>query len=430
MAEHPLADGPRIDVAVIGGGPAGLAAATALKEAGVGRVAVLEREVQAGGIPRHCGHPPFGMREFGRILRGPAYAARLVARAERAGVEIRTGTTVAEIRPGGRLLLSDAQGLFELPARRVILATGVRERSRAARLIGGARVQGVMNTGALQSLVYLKGRRPFRRPVILGSELVAFSAILTCRHAGIRPVAMIEPSARVIARWPSALLAPLAGVRLLRRTRLAEIHGERAVAAVSVIGPDGQRREIACDGVILSGDFTPEAGLARLGHLALDPGTGGPAVDQWGRCSDPRYFATGNLLRPVETAGRCWAEGRRCGHWVAHDLRHGLPRNGRTIAIETADPRLKYAMPQRICLPLEASEMPGMKAVQLRVRAPLSGTLIARSAGRVLWQRHISARPERRLSVPLDAFAQSADAAALLLQAKPGPAYAHEAEQC
>jgi len=398
VTEHPLTSRAPIDVAVIGGGPAGLAAATALKEAGIGRVVVLEREPQAGGIPRHCGHPPFGMREFRRILRGPVYAARLVARAERAGVEIHTLTTVAGIRPGGNLLVALPEGLIELTARRVIYATGVRERPRSARLIAGARAGGILNTGALQSMVYLKNRRPFRRPVIIGSELVAFSAIMTSRHAGIRPVAMIEAAPRVTARWPAALYPRLAGVRLLTGTRLLEIRGDTRVTGVSVAGPDGQKREIACDGVVLSGQFTPEASLARLGHLALDPGTGGPVVDQWGRCSDPAFFATGNLLRPVETAGWSWAEGRRCGQWVAEDIAGRLPAPAAFLDVEIGDPRLKYVMPQRIALPQGAE---GMAALQLRVTEPVRGELRALNESGILWRRKIHALPERRLLVPL-----------------------------
>lgn len=401
MAEHSLASGASIDVAVIGGGPAGLASATALKAARVGRVVVLEREAQAGGIPRHCGHPPFGMREFGRVLRGPAYAARLVARAARAGVEIHTLTTVVEARPGGNLLVAGPGGLLEVTARRVVYATGVRETPRSARLISGARVQGVMNTGALQSLVYLKKRRPFRRPVIIGSELVAFSAILTSRHAGIRPVAMIEADRRVTARWPGALFPPLAGVRLMTETRLVEIHGDNAVRAVSVAGPDGTTRQITCDGVVLSGQFTPEAALARSGHLAVDPATGGPVVDQWGRCSDPVYFATGNLLRPVETAGWSWREGTRTGQWVADDLAGKLPDIGRAIPLCIADSRIDYVMPQRI----QPGNGLGMPALQLRVGENINANLTVSQAGRTLWHQRIKMRPGRRILVPIAALA-------------------------
>ena len=398
-------DRGRIDVAVIGGGPAGLAAATALKRAGIPRVVVLEREAQAGGIPRHCGHPPFGMREFGRILRGPAYAARLVARASAAGVEIHRRTTVVEAGPCGRLLLTTPAGPVAIRPRRVIAATGVRETPRAARLIGGARVQGVVNTGALQSMVFLARRRPFRRPVIIGSELVAFSAIMTCRHARIRPLAMLEPAARVTARWPAALFPRLAGVPLATGSRLVEILGDETVTGVMVEAADGAITRLDCDGVILSGLFTPEASLARMGHLRVDPGTGGPEVDQWGRCSDPAYFATGNLLRPVETAGWSWREGARCGQWVADDLAGRLPAPAPGRRVSTND-ALKYAMPQRI-LPGQG----GMKYLQLRASRPVRGRLVVRDGAGILWQRRIDTRPERRILVPLHRLATPADGA-------------------
>ncbi len=399
MRNHPpLNSGAALDVAVIGGGPSGLAAATALKESGTARVVVLEREAQAGGIPRHCGHPPFGMREFRRVLRGPTYAARLVERALRAGVEIHTGTSVVQVRPGGSLLVAVAKGVMEISARRIILATGVREMPRSARLISGVRAQGVLNTGALQSMVYLKNRRPFHRPVIVGSELVAFSAIMTSRHAGIRPVAMIEANARVTARWPSALYPRLSGVSLLTGTRLLEIHGERSVTGVTVAGPDGARRCIDCDGVVLSGRFTPESTLARCGHLEVDPATGGPIVDQWGRCSDPVYFAAGNLLRPVETAGWSWSEGRKCGQWVADDLAGRLPPLVSALDVKTHDPRLKYVMPQKIMLPPAGT---GMVDLQLRVTRPVRGELVAVNGKGILWRQNIHALPERRVLVPI-----------------------------
>jgi NADPH-dependent 2,4-dienoyl-CoA reductase/sulfur reductase-like enzyme len=161
------------DVAVVGAGPAGLGAATALRAAGVERVLVIEREAAAGGTPRHCGHYPFGLREFRRLLRGPDYAARLVAAAKAAGVAILTSVTVLGVEAGPVLSLGTEAGVRRLAARRVVLATGVRETSRAARLIGGTKPGGVLSTGALQGLVYLNGQAPFRRPVILGTELVS-----------------------------------------------------------------------------------------------------------------------------------------------------------------------------------------------------------------------------------------------------------------
>jgi len=206
-------------------------------------------------------------------------AAESLAQAKAAGVAIHTATTVVGLEPGPLLRLSTPEGPRKLAAQRVLLATGVRETSRAARLIGGDRPLGVVTTGALQSLVYLAGRRPFRRPVILGTELVSFYALLTCRHAGIRPVAMIEANARTTARAFAASLPRLLGVPLHLATALTAIHGRARVEGVTLRRADGSTFDLPCDGVVVTGAFTPEATLARLGTLALNPGSGGPVID-------------------------------------------------------------------------------------------------------------------------------------------------------
>ena len=139
-----------VDVIIIGAGPAGLSAAVELRRHGIGRVVVLEREAEAGGIPRHCSHPPFGFREYGRILTGPAYAKRNVARAVAAGVEIRTRTSATALHAGGRIAVTSPDGVSEITGRRILLCLGAREAPRSARLIGGSRPIGVINTGALQ----------------------------------------------------------------------------------------------------------------------------------------------------------------------------------------------------------------------------------------------------------------------------------------
>ncbi|HKF62674.1 MAG TPA: FAD-dependent oxidoreductase, partial [Dongiaceae bacterium] len=236
------------EVAILGAGPAGLSAAIALRARGIGDIVVIEREDVPGGVPRHCGHPAFGLREFHRLLGGPAYASNLAAAAS--GIEIRCRCSVTAIEPGGRIRLLDPErGETSLEARAILLAFGVRETPRSARLVGGDRPWGVVTTGALQQFVYLQKIRPFRRAVVIGSELVAFSALLTLRHAGIEIAAMIEESPHITARRPGDLLARLVlGVPVLISTRLIAIHGLGQVEAVEV-EQAGQRRRIACDGV-------------------------------------------------------------------------------------------------------------------------------------------------------------------------------------
>jgi thioredoxin reductase len=385
----------RADVVIVGAGPAGLSAAIALKARGVGRVVALDREAEAGGIPRHCAHYPYGLREFRRLMKGPAYAARLVAEARAAGVEIATGATVASLEPGPALTVSTGSGLARITARAVLLATGVRETSRAQRLIGGTKPGGVLSTGALQGLVHLDGLRPFERPLVLGTELVAFSALLTCRHLGIRPRAMIEPGPRPVARWPAGLFPRLVGVDLLLRTGLEAIHGGDRVEAVTLRGPDGAARRLETDGVIVSGGFRPESALLADGPLERDPATGGPVVDQFGRCSEPGFFAAGNMLHPVETAGWCWREARAVGHAIADHLEGRLPPAEGALRLRAEGDALAYVAPQR----LTPGGSGALERLQIRLRRPARGRLVLSGPdGRVDLGR-IDSRPERRIGL-------------------------------
>ena len=309
------------DVAVIGGGPAGLAAATELRENGIKRVVVLEREAEAGGIPRHCGHPPFGLLEYKRILSGPSYAKRIVQTALDAGVQIVLKTSVVSLGRGGVLNIMSPAGSYELKAKRVLLATGTRETPRSARMVSGQRALGICNTGALQSMVYLKKSIPFKRPLVVGTEIVSFSALFTCRKAGIKPVAMLEEKAHTSVRWPIHYGARLLGVPLFLQTRILRIDGHERIESVRICDGGGNEKDISCDGVLFTGQFTPESSLARISHLELNTVTGEPVVDPYGRCSDPAYYAAGNVLfNPIKVAGKCWKGGRTTAQWIVKDL--------------------------------------------------------------------------------------------------------------
>ena len=389
------------DVAIVGGGPSGLAAASRLRQSGVKRVAIIEREPEAGGIPRHCGHPPFGMREFGRILSGPSYARRLVKRALSVDAEVRCNTSVVAVYPEGRLLLSSDAGQETLQAKRILLATGVRESSRAARFIGGDRLPGVVSTGALQSLVYLKGMRPFQRPIIIGSELVSFSALLTCRHAGITPRAIIEENPRITARSFALGLPLVRGISVMTNARVEKILGDRRVTGVLIRHLDQDREEVLeADGVIVSGAFAPESTLARMAGIAIDTASGAAAVDQTGRSSDPHVFLAGNALRPVETAGWSWREGVRAGELIAQDLVQAPTESSAECVVRAFDP-IRYVVPQRLRLPIGQKHLGD---IQLRVSRPVNGQLFVSVNGRLIWSRRLRSLPERRITLPIAIF--------------------------
>ncbi len=382
------------DVVIVGAGPTGLAAARGLVGRGVTDVVVLEREAEAGGIPRHCGHGGFGWMEFRRLMSGPALARRMVAAA--APAQIHASVTVTALRPDGLLELATPDGPVQIRGRRVLLATGVRETPRAARLVSGGRPWGVMTTGALQQFVYLARSRPFRRAVIVGSELVSFSAVLTLRSGGIEAAAMIEENPRITARRPGDLIARhLFGVPVLTGTRLVSIEGESQVEGV-VVEHGRATREIACDGVVFSGRFQAENALLRPSHLALDSGSGGPRIDQFGRCSDPAFFSGGNLTHPVESAGRCYREGLRLAESLAADLEGRLPGAGGALRVE-AGGALRYLSPQVIALP---DGFDGRWSLIARAAREVRGVLQVTAAETRLWSRRLHALPERRLIIP------------------------------
>ena len=386
----------RCDVAIVGGGPAGLAAATQLRNAGVGHVVVLEREAKAGGIPRHCGHRPFGWHEFRRVFKGPQYASRLREAALAAGVEIRTEVTVIRIDSGPVLHVSTSAGTARIEATRVLLATGARETPRSARLISGTRPLGVLTTGALQSMVYLKSHKPFLYPVIVGTELVAFSALLTCRHAGIRPVAMIEERKRLTAWKPSIWLPRLLGIRVLLQTELNSIEGKDRVSGAAVRLGSGEIEQIPCDGVVFCGQFVTESTLVRMGHLEVNPGLGSPVTDQFGRCSDPDYFAAGNMLHPADSSSRCWREGIRTADHIVRSLAGELPSANDAVAVDSNASVIRYAFPQRLAFDPGST---GDVSLWVKFSDEARGTLHLMMGDRPVVSKRVRTRPEMQVKL-------------------------------
>ena len=243
-------------------------------------------------------------------------------------VNIRLNTTVTAMGEGGKLSLVSPDGIYELNAKRVLIATGTREKPRSARFVTGDRALGIYNTGALQNMVYLKNKIPFKRPLIVGTEIVSFSALLTCKKGGIKPVAMIEENAKPSVRWPFHYGAYFFGIKLFLNTKIHKIVGKQRVESVILEDGNGTQKSIECDGVLFTGQFTPESSLVRLSHLKFDPETFSPILNTFGCCSDPAYYAAGNVRQlaaeqgrnpyfyvagnapnAVNISGMCWDEG-------------------------------------------------------------------------------------------------------------------------
>jgi NADPH-dependent 2,4-dienoyl-CoA reductase/sulfur reductase-like enzyme len=326
-------DGP----AIIGGGPSGLAAAIELRGLGIQPVTVIERERQAGGIPRHSDHTGFGLRDLRTVLSGPRYAERYRELAADAGVEVMAETMVTDWE-GARLKLTGPTGRREVEPPAVVLATGCRERPRSARLIPGSRPAGVMTTGTLQQLVHLGGQKVGRRAVIVGAEHVSFSAVATLAHAGASVAGLVTELPR---HQSLAAFRVGAAVRyrapVWSRTAVSAIHGNERVESVELTELDsGRTRSVDCDLVIFTADWIPDHELAVMAGCDLDPGSLGPLVDQALRTTRPGVFAAGNLIHPAETADICALDGRHVAPSVAGYLRGARewPTRVRVIARE------------------------------------------------------------------------------------------------
>jgi thioredoxin reductase len=391
-----------MSVVVVGGGPAGLACAIELRRRGVSDVVVLDREQQAGGIPRHCAHQGFGVRDLHLALSGPRYARRYVEAAQRAGADVRAETVVTGWRSDGSLELTTPDGRERLTSEAVVLATGSRERPRAARLVPGSRPEGVLTTGLLQQLV--QRRLPIgTRAVIVGAEHVSFSALLTLAHAGVDVAGMLTD----LPRHQSLPFAGTAAALRYRaplwtRTVLAAIHGRARVEEVELRELDtGRTRSVKCDTVVFTGDWIPDHELAVLGSLELDAGTCGPRADTALRTTRPGVFAAGNVLQGAEPADVAALSGRHAASSVARWLADGawVPH----VPVRCLAP-LSWISPNAIA----DSSAPPRGRFLLRAPAFLERPSIdIRQGGRSLWSGRLRGLvPGRSARLPADWITQ------------------------
>jgi thioredoxin reductase len=357
MAQAMNGSGPIVeghDLVVIGGGPAGLAAALGAKRAGVDDVLVLERDNQLGGILNQCIHDGFGLFLFKETISGPEYAERLIEDAGRAGVACRTGAMVLDLGPDRLLRVNEAGGYRLIRAGAVILAMGCRERTREMIGIPGTRPAGVFPAGCAQNLVNLRNLKIGSRAVILGSGDIGLimARRLTFEGIEVRGVFEIMPWAGGLERNVRQCLTDF-GIPLELSTTVVEIRGRERVSAVIVARVDenlnpvaGSEREIACDTLLLSVGLIPENELSKRAGVALSPLTGGAIVDDTLMTGVPGVFSCGNVLHIHDVADWASFEGLEAGRRAAEFL-SGKREEGETIEVRPGE-NIRYVLPQAI----------------------------------------------------------------------------------
>jgi thioredoxin reductase len=385
-------------VAIVGGGPAGLACAIELRRLGVSAVRVIEREREPGGIPRHSAHTGFGVRDLRRLMSGPRYARRYAELAGEAGAEIATETMVTGWS-GRKLELTGPGGRRQLEPEAVVLATGCRERPRSARLVPGSRPQGVMTTSTLQQLVHLQHRKVGHRAIVVGAEHVSFSALATLAHGGASTAALVTelPRQQSLAAFRlGAALRYRAPVRT--RTALSEIRGADRVEEVVLTDLDsGAKRTVPCDLVVFTADWIPDLELAAMAGCKLDAGTQGPRVDPGLRTTVEGVFAAGNLLHPAETADVCALDGRHLAAYVAAHL-EGRETWPTGLALEAEAP-LRWIAPN--LLPAAAHPPPRSRFLLRSSEFLRRPRIEVVQAGRTLWSGRLGRLvPGRSAHIP------------------------------
>ena len=385
------------DIVIIGGGPAGLAAALAAREAGVTDLLILERGNELGGILNQCIHSGFGLHTFREELTGPEYAARYMDRVLAENIPFRLGAMAVRVTADRRVTyISREEGLETVQARAVVLAMGCRERSRGALSIPGARPAGIYTAGAAQRLMNIDGYRVGREAVILGSGDIGLimARRLTLEGARVRLVAELMPYSGGLKRNIVQCLDDF-GIPLKLSHTVVDIHGRDRVEAVTVAAVDGQRRpipgteeRIPCDTLLLSVGLLPENELTREAGAAMCAATGGPVVSDRLETDLPGIFACGNVLHVHDLVDYVSQEAALAGESAAAFVRSGGGETGRR-GRGAAGNGVRYTVPQFI----GPDRMAEAAVVRFRVtdvfrdacvRLSLDGRELARRKKRVL----------------------------------------------
>ena len=344
------------DLIVVGGGPAGLAAACAAWDGGLRRILIVERDRELGGILNQCIHNGFGLHYFKEELTGPEYAGRFVKLLGETGVEVRLDTMVLEVTPERRVhMVGKAAGYRVEEARSVILAMGCRERTRGAIAIPGTRPAGVYTAGAAQRYVNMEGPMPGRRVVILGSADIGLIMARRLTLEGAQVLACVElmPYSGGLNRNIVQCLHDY-GIPLYLSHTVTEIRGRDRVEQLAVARVDKGRNPIPgtemvfdCDTLLLSVGLVPENELTRQAGIEIDPRTGGAVVCENMETSLRGVFACGNVAHVHDLVDFVTAESQRAGRAAARYVLDAGAAEGRVLTVRGGD-GVSYTVPQRI----------------------------------------------------------------------------------
>ena len=359
------------DIVIIGGGPAGLAAAEAAVQAGARDVLILERDTRLGGILNQCIHNGFGLHTFKEELTGPEYAARFEARVRALQIEYKLGTMVLSISTEKTVTaVSREEGLVTIEAKAVILAMGCRERARGALNIPGFRPAGIFSAGTAQRLVNMEGYMPGREVVILGSGDIGLimARRMTLEGAKVRVVAELQPYSGGLKRNIVQCLDDY-GIPLKLSHTVTEIHGKERVTGVTISAVDenlkpvpGTEEFYSCDTLLLSVGLIPENELSTGAGVALSRVTNGPVVNESLETNVPGIFACGNVLHVHDLVDYVSEEAAAAGRAAAVYLQQGEQREDKAIHIN-ASGGVRYTVPSII----RPAHMPETLTVRFRV---------------------------------------------------------------
>ena len=387
------------NVAVIGGGPAGLAAAVAAKEQGAQRVIIVERDNAPGGILQQCIHPGFGLTRFNEELTGPEYYSRFTEKAEALGVEYLLDSMALEVDAEQKsvLCVNRERGVVRIAADSIVLAMGCRERTRANIVVPGSRPAGLYTAGAAQRLINRQNIMVGKKVVILGSGDIGMIMARRMTLEGAQVVMVVELMEYLagLTRNRVQCLDDF-GIPLRLAHTITRIEGEKRVTGVYVAPVDENKKPIlekeefvACDTVLFSVGLIPENELSRKADVAIDSRTNGPLVNQYMQTSQRAVFACGNVVHVNDLVDNVSAESERAGQYAARYAMGTFPvcrREAQCVAGE----KVRYTCPQTVCVGDEAEDVD----IYFRVTEPMTQVTLTATCG----GRQIAAKKEIRVN--------------------------------